>query len=61
MNTKTPSAENHDKKVINKAALPNKLYKYTYGEPGAKFVYNKKHKNTVFGMITSSCDTKVMV
>ena len=61
MNTKTPSDSNHEKKVINKVTLPNKCFKYTYGETGAKFIYQKKYKNTVYAMITSSCDSKINV
>ena len=59
MNTKAPSSENYDKKIIKEESTPGKFFKFSYGQSGPEFLKDKKFKNTIFVFIKSSENLKL--
>ena len=53
MNHKEPSLRDNDMQVI-KEASQGKAFKFMFGEPGSKFLEQKRYQNSVFMVLKSS-------
>ena len=53
MNTKDPSIQNHDMKVLKKFFSPGRAIQFTFGKMGHDFLADKKFKHSIFMVLKS--------